>query len=230
MSRVRLIDDETAAPLVGAHARCCCLLLADTSQSMQSRDKIGQLNQGLQYFKKALAEDPDARTTVEVAVVAFSDSARVVQNFRSVQDFEPPILQAAGKTAMGAGILKAIELVNARKAQYKAEGLEYYQPWIFMITDAQRKGMDDIEPAKRVLNELESKNKISFHAIGVEGADFDVLSSISIRPAFKLKGIDFKLLFDWISKSLTSGSKSKVGEQIHVTSGGAVETWTSRAI
>jgi Uncharacterized protein encoded in toxicity protection region of plasmid R478, contains von Willebrand factor (vWF) domain, COG4245 len=119
--------------------RCACVLLLDTSGSMAG-EKIDALNEGIRTFKEELQGDPLASRRVEVAIVTFDSQVQVVQDFVTVDAFEPPLLGASGQTAMGTGILRALELVRERKAVYKRNGIAYYRPWIFMITDGEPTG------------------------------------------------------------------------------------------
>ena len=74
--------------------RCPCVLLLDTSSSMQGAP-IDALNQGLRTFKDELMTDPLASRRVEVAVVTFDSEVRVIQDFVTADQFQPPTLAAA---------------------------------------------------------------------------------------------------------------------------------------
>jgi uncharacterized protein YegL len=98
---------------------------------------IAALNDGLQTFKDDLLKDDLAQKRIEVAIVEFNSKVNIVQDFIQAQNFYPPTLKAGGATAMGEGIEKAAEMVESRKRTYKENGVTYYRPWIFMITDGQ---------------------------------------------------------------------------------------------
>ncbi len=84
--------------------RCACILLLDTSGSMQGAP-IAQLNMGLKSFKDELAADSLAAKRVEVAVLTFGDNPHLVTDFTDAENFQPPHLTAAGLTPMGAADL-----------------------------------------------------------------------------------------------------------------------------
>src|ERR1051326_788339 len=87
--------------------RCPCVLLLDTSKSM-SGEPITALNDGLRVFREELLKDTLARQRVEVAIVTFGGSVQVVQNFVTVDSFNPPLLEPRGQTPMGTGVLQAL--------------------------------------------------------------------------------------------------------------------------
>jgi uncharacterized protein YegL len=118
-----------------AEPRCACVLLLDTSGSM-SGAPIAELNRGMALFRDHLSGDSLASRRVEIAIVTFDNEARLVQDFVTADQFAPPTLTAPGiATSMGAGIQLALDLVQSRKAMYRANGITYYRPWIFLITD-----------------------------------------------------------------------------------------------
>jgi uncharacterized protein YegL len=55
-----------------------------------------------------------------------------------------------------------------------------------------------------------------FFAVGVEGANFDSLRSIAVREPLKLKGLQFRELFQWLSSSLAAKSHSRPADEENV--------------
>ncbi|MBY0331882.1 MAG: VWA domain-containing protein [Acetobacteraceae bacterium] len=194
--------------------RCPCLLLLDTSGSMNGQP-ITQLNEGIRQFKEELVADAMAMQRVEVAVVTFGP-VQVVADFQTPDLFEPPQLRTGGDTPMGAAIERGLDMLEARKATYKQAGVAYYRPWVFLITDG---GPTDRwqEAADRVRQGDSAERKaFSFFAVGVEGADMGKLAAICSpqRPPMKLRGLSFRELFSWLSSSLGGVAKSQPGQMV----------------
>lgn len=201
--------------------RCPCVLLLDTSGSMHG-PAIDALNEGLWVFKLEVCKDALAARRVEVAVVTFDDRVRVVQPFIGIEDFEPPVLTAQGLTHMGGAINTALDLLQVRKRQYKANGITYYRPWVFLITDGEPQGEPDelvAQAAKRV-REDEAQKHVAFFAVGVEGANLERLRGIAARQPVRLKGLNFRELFVWLSSSMQAVAQSKPDEQVPLAPAG----------
>ena len=66
-------------------------------------------------FKNDLVRDPLASRRVEVAVVAFDSEVKVLQEFVTADQFQPPTLTAQGLTHMGEAIIGALDAVHAAK-------------------------------------------------------------------------------------------------------------------
>jgi len=194
--------------------RCPVVLLLDTSGSMYG-NPIAQLNAGVATFKQEVLKDTTAALRVEVAVITFDDSAKLRQNFVTVDEFKPPTLEAGGLTTMGQGIQMALRHVESRKAEYKNSGVSYYRPWILMISDGVPTDLDVLEQSAQQLKKAAQDKKVVMFPIGVEGFDLSVLQQVVPPPPspqpVMLNGLKFVELFRWLSDSMKQISGSKVG-------------------
>lgn len=195
--------------------RCPCVLLLDTSGSMQGAP-LHALNEGLRMFKDNLALDPLASRRVEVAVITFNSEVTVVQDFCTAEHFEPPTLTAGGMTCMGTGINKALDILQTRKTQYRTNGIAYYRPWVFLITDGEPQGesSDAIKRAGERIRIDENAKRVAFFAVGVEGANMSELEKVVVRTPMKLIGLNFREMFVWLSASMQKVSQSQPDEQV----------------
>ena len=196
--------------------RCPCVLLLDTSGSMAGAP-ISELNAGLQVLSESLSQDELAKLRVEIAIVTFGPVS-MTQDFITAGQFVPPQLSANGDTPMGTAINLALDKIDERKQTYKQNGISYYRPWIFLITDGGPTDGEIWQSAAQRVRDAESRKKVAFFAVGVEGADMNVLSQFSTRQPLALKGLNFRELFVWLSTSLNSVSRSKPGDEVPLQS------------
>jgi len=220
--------------------RCPVVLLLDTSGSMQG-DPIRELNEGLRAFDSAVKADRLASLRVEVAIVTFGGSVQAIdvqsggahtipfdaqRAFVTVDGFHPPTLAANSNTPMGEAVRRALTLLRERKEIYKQNGMDYFRPWMFLITDGQP--TDEWQSAAQQVKDEEERKGVMFFGVGVEGADMQTLARFSNqRQPLKLQGLAFGELFQWLSKSLSAVAHSKPGEQAPLPAVGWAQVDTS---
>ena len=204
-----------------AEPRCPCILLLDTSTSMAGQ-AISELNDGLASFKDELMADSLAAKRVEIAIVRFGP-VKVVNDFQLAADFQPTFLTTTGDTPMGAAIERSIEMLRERKDSYRRNGIAYYRPWIFLITDGSP--TDAWQNAARLVKEGEGSKAFMFFAVGVKGSNMDILKQISVRDPLRLHGLRFRDLFSWLSSSLGAVSHSSPGELVPMKNPAAPGGW-----
>lgn len=205
--------------------RCPVVLLLDVSGSMMDDGKIDRLNEGLASFKAEILADPIAALRVEIAIIAFGGGVSVVHEFSSADTLNLAPLQAGGPTPLGQAMDAALAEIEHRKSEYRANGVNYYRPWIWILTDGVP--TDDWQPSAERARQAETDKKATIFCVGIgNDANIEVLSQFSIRPAVRLEGLQFREMFKWLSSSLARVSQAKAGagEQVALA---PVQGWGS---
>ena len=152
---------------------------------------------------------------VEVAVITFGP-VKVESSFHTVPNFFPPHLKASGDTPMGTSIKQGLDMIKQRKEEYRANGIDYYRPWVFLFTDGAP--TDEWQSAVAMIQEGEASKSFAFFAVGVQDANMNFLKQISVREPLKLQGFRFREFFLWLSKSMKSVSRSIPGTTVPLAS------------
>jgi len=204
-------------------ARLPVCLVLDTSASMTGAP-ITELQEGVNTFFAQLLADDVAKYSAEVAVVTFGGNVDMAVDFAAVTRQTVPSLTAGGMTPMGEAVEKALELLQTRKDEYKRAGVDYYQPWLVIMTDGAP--TDSISNASRLVDELVRGKKLAVFAIGIgKDADMNELAKLSGgRPPLKLKGLEFGQFFLWLSASVARVSQSVPGNKVDLD---PVAAWAS---
>jgi uncharacterized protein YegL len=198
--------------------QAACALLLDTSRSMRGAP-IRALEQGLETYREFLSKDEEAKMIVETCIISFNDEAKVVHPFSSVEQIPKVELNAGGWTSMGAAIELGIDQIEARKQYYKEEGIDYYRPFLVVITD----GAPTDLKSKQRFADLQTKlqagakdRKFIPLLFGTNNANFDKLKEL-VGDSGQVAGIDgarFEEFFRWLSKSVSGIKDSRPGDTI----------------
>lgn len=206
-----LVENPTARVPV-----CLCL---DTSGSMSGLP-IDELNKGIQLFYDAIKEDEIASCSAEISIVTFDSRAQCIEDFANIdrqQNVKP--LVAGGLTYMGEGVNLALDLLERRKQEYKSKGVDYYQPWLVLMTDGAPNGsQEEFDRAVQRTTNLVKNKKLTVFPIGIgSGADMKVLKQFSPnRAPLRLRGLRFKEFFKWLSASVSATSQSIISERVQL--------------
>lgn len=171
--------------------------------------RIEILEKGIQRFYESTFSDELARLTVLVSIVTFDDKAKKVQNFVPVVKKDgtvrkTPHFKPNGQTAMGEGINLALDLLDKCKTDYKAKGVDCYQPWLIIMSDGINNGSPfELSIAQERIRDLVNRKKLAVYPFGIgKGADLNQLNQLSPKQeAFQLEEAQMEGLFKWFAKS-----------------------------
>lgn len=191
-------------------------LCLDASGSMAG-SPMDELNDGVRLFFEALQADPIARASAEVAIISFSDEANTVLDFQGLERIaQPPeMTSTGGLTALGEGANLALDRLETRKQEYQKAGVDYFQPWLVLMTDGLPTTSAHTQAGPRAC-EMESRGKLVVFPIGIgSGTDIGTLAMFSKkRKPLRLQGLNFRQFFEWLSKSVVRVSQSRPGEKV----------------
>lgn len=216
--------------------RCAVILLLDTSGSMAGVS-IQALNEGLKVFEREVKADHLAALRAEICPVTFGGWVSVIDPtsgnrigydariaFATADQFCAPTLSANGGTPLGDGARTALKLLRERKDLYKQGGLDYFRPWVLILTDGEPTDSGWEAAAEEMARAEERKEMVVF-PIGVEGANLTKLARFSRQhEPLMLKGLAYDKLFVWLSKSMTAVSNSNPGQQVPLP---RVDSWAA---
>ena len=227
--------------------RIAVALCLDNSGSMEGAP-IAELNEGVKAFFDAVLSDEKAREEVEICVVAFGGpKAGLLQDFCSIQRQEVPFLSTCKDRLsdpshfIGEAVNMALDMLERRTKEYQDAGVDYYQPWLVLMTDGEPYGEDVTitqdgdnlhitREAMRRATGLVNNKKLTILPIGV-GADVDMETLKGFSPKIapmKLQGLKFKEFFEWLSKSAQNVSGSRPGDSVRMpdtTGWGSLDVW-----
>lgn len=214
--------------------RIAVALCLDNSGSMEGAP-IAELNEGIKVFYDAVLGDEMTRYSVEVCTVSFDYEAVLVQDFCAIERQEIPVLTTRqGVTHIGEGVNMALDMLDRRKKEFQEAGVDYYQPWLVLMTDGEPVGEDEsvTQGAMRRATDLVNNRKLTVFPIGIGAeANRDTLKGFSPKTApMKLQGLKFKEFFEWLSKSAQSVGGSTPGNAVTLAKPDMFETWTTLGV
>ncbi|MCS7072920.1 MAG: VWA domain-containing protein [Bacteroidia bacterium] len=201
-------------PVRNAEQKCLCVLCLDVSGSMDG-EPIQELNKGVEEFFRAVKEDPVARKRLEVCIITFNNKIVCVQEPDLVDYMPTPVLEAGGSTRLVDGVRAAIRKVDERKNYDQTHGINYYRPFIILMTDGEPDDDQDVKGLATEIRQGAEAKQYTFWAIGSEGYNHSILASICHPyPPKPLNGLNYVEFFKWLSATLTVVSKSSISQAI----------------
>jgi uncharacterized protein YegL len=208
MSEYASVDEDL---INNPAARCPCILLLDTSQSMEG-EPIRLLNEGVKTLIDEIMADDQASLSVEICIITFGGRVSKVCDFGLAHRIALPKLEAAGSTPMGDAVKLGLGELADRIFQYSEKGISRYRPLVVLMTDGMPTGSDGkFDPGykndAKVLRAASMRPhkdatgvRVCTVAIG-EKANKSILAEFGnpSEPPIAVDPKEFRKLFRWVS-------------------------------
>lgn len=199
-------------------------LICDVSYSMIY--DMAALNDGVQRLRGSMVAEPLVDDVAHIAVMSFSDTAKVVMPLSQMSENAVPALSVEGGTNYGAAFRELARVIPADAAALKAQGYRVFRPCAFFLTDGEPNDADYWETFKSTLtyngvSGVGMKQYPVFIPFGFRDAPEDVLRKLAYPPGksrwYHIKSHDIgqviKLILDVIMKTVvSSGQSSSTGK------------------
>ena len=192
------------------------LIAVDTSGSVEPA--IQNINANLNHFKENVCENDIAAKCVDVCVMTFDDSPRVIQDWCPIQDMNLIELDAAGCTDLNGAIISGIDKIRERSREY--QDLEK-KPYLIVMTDGYDNVTGNVDAAAEYAAERISEGKLKLFFLGF--GEYDKTTAAQLcrthgNWCFEVKDgdFDFNDFFDFVGNSVKAASVSAPNEIIHV--------------
>ncbi|MFE2849685.1 hypothetical protein ACFXJO_00935 [Streptomyces lavendulae] len=233
----------------GCDERQPVVLLLDTSQSMgrpSGNPRIDELNEALTGWFDGVRAEPRLRARVEVCLITFDSRVRVFDPDRErlvpveeadpdrifvpVDRMRPPRLEASGLTRMSEAVEAALDLARTRHRALQAQRVQVRRPFLWVLTDgapsdANGEPMDAAALAgtARKVRLGEERGECVLQAIGVRGADLELLRVLAPDGALMLEGLPFEQILDLLFRSSDTIGAGGGADEIHAQTAHLVE-------
>ena len=179
-----------------------------------SGEPIQELSKGLTLFQQRIDRDEIASLRTDLAIL--DSQAEIVCDFTTVAQLDLPQLVAKGENLIDEAIKLALDRIEERKQTYTNNDINYYQPWMLLISSAAKS--DRIQKVAQRVRTSVSEQKLSFFAVAVNNANIDTLKQIAPvdTPPLRLDDLKFSELFKWLSDSIATISHHQIGEKIQL--------------
>lgn len=195
------------------------VIAVDTSGSVT--DHLPHIQQNLNRFKETVCEDSTAAKCVDVCVIQFDDTVRVIQDWCPIQDMKRIELTSGGCTDLNGAVVTAINKVREHSRDYAANGIVEKKPFVIVMTDGFDNITGNVDEAAALATERIQAGKLKLFFLGFGNYDrrsAGQLCEANGRWCFEVEDgcFDFTEFFDYVGNSVKAVSVSAPGEEVHV--------------
>lgn len=201
----------------GAERRCVAhlpvVILLDTSGSMKG-ESICLLNEAMAKFRDEVIRVPEARARIDIAVIAYNSTPKLITNFTDLDSWQPTTLTAGGCTDTAEAMQLAMDCIDEYRGRQSEAGIQVYRPILVHISDGASTSSE--EDTQRALDRVHARMRATGGTNKLKMWNFSTcdnetcLRQLMAYSPFTVKVQDrcYKDVFNWLAKSFVIISSS----------------------
>lgn len=213
------VPDIEAALEASGVQRTPCILVLDTSGSMNAHDRIQKLNEALKVFQQTITTDETLCQQVLIMVIGFGSQAEYLCDWTQADEFQAPSLQASGTTAMGEAMRMAHAAIEDLRPKLKSLGIPFTRPWIFLMSDGGPNDEGWQAAAAESRKACEERRTVVWPIAVPPEANGKALKMFARNDmsVYSLgEDADFSAIFEWLATSLGALAGSTPGQALQI--------------
>ena len=201
----------------GAERRCVAhlpvVVLLDTSGSMKG-ESIRLLNEAMAKFRDEVMCVPETRARMDIAVIAYNSTPKLITNFTDLDSWQPTTLTAGGCTDTAEAMQLAMDCIDEYRGRQSEAGIQVYRPILVHISDGASTSSE--EDTQRALDRVHARMRATGGTNKLKMWNFSTcdnetcLRQLMAYSPFTVKVQDrcYKDVFNWLAKSFVIISSS----------------------
>ncbi|MBL8814107.1 MAG: VWA domain-containing protein [Planctomycetaceae bacterium] len=180
-----------------------------------SSPRITEVIRGFEGFINDILNDTRAKSSVEIAIVTFSNKVAIERDFGPVDTGLKSLqFNAMGDgTRLGLAVKTGLQMLDRRKEDYSEYSISYYQPQLIILTDGEATDKEVCsEQARHVQQRMQKGKLISLPFLIGDEKEAGALRDFSPdQELLRIDGVNLVALFRFLSQSAIQQSRSTAG-------------------
>ena len=185
----------------------------DTSGSMEG-ESIRLLNEAMAKFRDEVIRVPEARARIDIAVIAYNSTPKLITNFTDLDSWQPTTLTAGGCTDTAEAMQLAMDCIDEYRVKQNTAGIKVYRPILVHISDGASTSSE--EDTQRALDRVHARMRATGGTNKLKMWNFSTcdnetcLRQLMAYSPFTVKVQDrcYKDVFNWLAESFVIISSS----------------------
>lgn len=213
MDKLRVRMDQIANNRTRRQLICLCV---DASISMSMHQRMSTVNREIGAFLQNMYNNATARDAVEVCIITFGDKTELVCDYQPLAEALhtcQPIQPTGSRTELGAGVLLALERLEARLQLLTELGVSYYRPYLIIISDDDATDALRCEEAAKRVRQALRENSLEVRCLSFSDEDSAsrALQTFTLdRRVDRVNSLEMTNFFEMLSRSVSAASRRSV--------------------